>query len=265
MRGKAAHSRRPAPGPKRRGCATGSAAGGPARRPAPQRRSPAEAMSNVSHRSRNMPQQIFPLIVPVEPAVGQPAGRPRSATGGSAAPAAPSPARDRRREDRRATSCARGRAGAPLRPRKHSSPSMPQPKVWAKKTTKLIGTKITARSFDLPSRPSRSHSPNARKRQRHRQREIDEAEHERMAEWRAAARTATVGGRRLWTSRATHSMPATVIGGIDMTTSLVASSSPISLASGTTSRSTPRLPIGSQWKRNHCCRIGLSARSSCDL
>ena len=65
----------------------------------------------------------------------------------------------------------------------------------------------------------------------------------------AAARTATVGGRRSCTSRATHSMPATVSGGIDMTTSLIAGSSPISFASGTTSRSTPRLPIGSQWKR----------------
>jgi len=47
-------------------------------------------------------------------------------------------------------------------------------------------------------------------------------------------------------------MPATVSGGIDITTSLVAGSIPISFDSGTTSRSTPRLPIGSHWNENHC-------------
>ena len=49
--------------------------------------------------------------------------------------------------------------------------------------------------------------------ERHRQRKIDEAEQERKAIGKGQAKSA-VGGRRWWTSRATHSMPATVIGGM---------------------------------------------------
>ena len=130
---------------------------------------------------------------------------------------------------------------------------MPQPKVCAKKTMKLIGTNRIARSFDLPSRPSRSHSPNATNASA-----IDSAKLTKPnmngCPNASGSANATVGGRRLWTSRATHSIPATVSGGIIITTSLVASSTPTSLASGIASTSTPRLPIGSQRKLYHCDR-----------
>ncbi len=44
---------------------------------------------------------------------------------------------------------------------KQSRPSVPHPKVWAKKMMKLIGTKSAARSRVRFKRPSRSHRPKA--------------------------------------------------------------------------------------------------------
>ena len=58
---------------------------------------------------------------------------------------------------------------------------------------------------------------------------------------------------------------ATVIGGISITTALVAASTPTSLASGIARTSTPRLPIGSQRKLYHCDRYGLAAPSAATL
>ena len=55
-----------------------------------------------------------------------------------------------------------------------------------------------------------------------------------------------VGGTRPCTSLATQIKPAAVSGGVSRTMIFTAGSSPTSLASGMTSRSTPRLPIAAQ-------------------
>ncbi len=57
-----------------------------------------------------------------------------------------------------------------------------------------------------------------------------------------------VGGTRPWTARATPNIPPTVNRTVEMTISFTAGSSPRSGASGTTRRSTPRLPMSAQRK-----------------
>ena len=78
---------------------------------------------------------------------------------------------------------------------KHIRPSVPQPKVWAKKTINEIGTKKIAAKPQPPEPAEPQPQAEREEGERHRQREIDEAEDERVAVDQQQARTARSAAR----------------------------------------------------------------------
>ncbi len=102
----------------------------------------------------------------------------------------------RRVEARPGTRSRRGRAGEPLRPRKHIRPSVPQPKVWAKKTISEIGTKRIGAKPEPPEPAQPQPEAEGEEGERHRQREIDEAEVGTGGNRPRGSANSTVGGTR---------------------------------------------------------------------
>ncbi len=108
-----------------------------------------------------------------------------------------------------------------------------------------IGTNSQLRKLVRSSRPSRSHKPKARKASATDKVKFTKPNRNGYPVMKGKAKKA-VGGTRPWTSRATQRNPAAVSGGVISTMNFTAGSSPISLPSGMTRRSTPRLPIAAQ-------------------